>query len=520
MNAASTAGGRLAALAGGPLGIGLIAAGIGYTLVSQGADRFRDSAREAAVALLEQDDALRAGDQNVQDRARRLADEAGLWEGLAASRRGATQALEEEGGVAAFADDATGGLISSVVSLADQLTGGELAAAGYADEIEAAAEELGAFGAQQETAQTTSKRLNELIAEGTTSGEEFAEAVRAAAEAEADQARTTDLAKAAMDAYNATTRDAVQTQLDLLNAQLQQRDGLIGLQQTVHEARDVVDDLSTPWNEVEEATNRVIGAALSYGTTAADAAVSAARANGTVLDSLSEAKIRADATIGALRESLNAPGLTDEARSQIQGMIDALVQAQESGDVQAILSLTGVEETESDLASATEDRDTIVRVETRNGPAVVSYLERITEQRLSIIRVESRNGPAVNTYLDGLASEERLAIVRVESRNGPAVDEYLDRLASQSRTAYIDVRERPGASIRDGVGAMRGAPGAALVGAAGGYGSGSVTIESMTVVAQTDTGGRLTSTGLQNAGREYVAAIQAYERRNGARWRR
>jgi hypothetical protein len=389
-------------------------------------------------------------------------------------------------------------------------------ARGFELSIEDARKELGTFGLQQQTTEQTTKALNDLIAEGTTSGDEFARAVRDAAEAQAASTYTSDLAEAALAAYNATTRDAVQTQLDLFNAHLQMRDGLIGVQKAVYESRDVVDDLSTPWNEVLEATNKVIGATLDYGSTAADAAVAAAKAAGTVLDPLTEAKIRADATIGALRESLNAPGLTDQAREQINQMVTALETAQKSGDVKAILSLTGVDETTGELDDATKDRDTQVQVETRGGPAVVAYLDKITAERLTLIRVESRNGPAVGEYLDRVATE-RLTLIRVETRNGPAVDAYLDELASQPRTAWIDVRQRGAAAVRDAVGGLRGAPGALTAGALAG--GAPITIGQMTVQVTSDTGGRLTSQSLAEAGRQYVAAIGAYERRNGPGWR-
>ncbi len=508
MGAASAAGSRLSALAGGPLGLALLGLAGLYTLARGGVDDFRESSRKAAVQLEEGRNATDGQAQSLRQLSRQLAEDAGFFERYAASARSAADALEGTG-----ASDPLG-----LIALQDAFGQGELAAGAYEKEIERARQELGAFGLQSEAAQTTTRALNDLIAEGTTSGTEFAEAVRAAAEAEAAQSRTTDLAEAALAAYVATTRDAVQTQLDLFSAQLQQRDGLIGLQQVVHEARDAVDDLSTPWNEVEEATNRVIGAALSYGGTAADAAVAAARATGTVVDALAEARIRSDATVGALRESLNAPGLTDAARLQIEGMIRKLEEAQSAGDVEAILRLTGVDATERGLKNATKDRETTVRVESRNGPAVARYLNELSEERLARIRVESRNGPAVREYLGELTSQHREAHIRVESRNGPAVDEYLDGLASQRRTAFIDVRARGAEAVRDTLGTMRGAPG--MLATAGMAGAAApISIGQLTVQVASDSGGRLTQQSLAEAGRQYVAAIGAYERRNGQSWR-
>jgi hypothetical protein len=509
MGAASAAGGRLMALAGGPLGLALLATAGLYTLVQGGVDDFREASRRAAQQLEEDKESYDSLSDGAEALGRRLADEAGTWDGLAASRRGAVGALEEQGGALSTLDDISGGALTTLTSLADRFSGGHLAAKGFTDEIENQRKELGAFGAQQETVQTTTKALNDLIAEGTTTGEEFAEAIRAAAEAQEAETRTSDLAKAALDAYNATTRDAVETTLALWNAQLQQRDGLIGVQQAIHEAHAVVDDLTTPWNEVGEATNRVIGTTLDYASTAADAAVAAAKAQGEVVTAAREAQIRGEATITALREAYSQPGITASAQAQIADLVAQLETAQENGDIEAVLSLTGAVETAGVLDDTTKDRDTTVRVESRNGPAVQRYLDGLAEQRLTIIRVESRNGPAVDDYLNRLRAE-RLAIIRVETRGGPDVDRYLDSLATQQRTATIDVRRPTGA-------AGDGGTGAAAVGmlTAGSQPRGDTIIHNLTVQATVEGAtGRLTPQSLAEAGRNYVHAIAAYNRRN------
>jgi hypothetical protein len=113
----------------------------------------------------------------------------------------------------------------------------------------------------------------------------------------------------------------------------------------------------------------------------------------------------------------------------------------------------------------------------------------------------------VDNYLDGLA-RDRLAIIRVETRNGPAVDTYLDDLAGQRRTAVIDV-QRSGAT-----GGPGGGSGAGLLGAP--VGGGSYTVN---VYPQTDAGGRLTSQALQLTGQQVVGLLREYERRNGTGWR-
>jgi hypothetical protein len=102
------------------------------------------------------------------------------------------------------------------------------------------------------------------------------------------------------------------------------------------------------------------------------------------------------------------------------------------------------------------------------------------------------------------------------------VDDYLDSLADQYRVAWITVRERRSNLGPGGGGSldatMRGAPGGGLLAAAGGYGGG-VTVGQLTVQVQADAAGRISRESMQETGRQAVAAIAAYERRNGTAWR-
>jgi hypothetical protein len=498
---------------GGPFGIALLAAGATYYFMSDGADAFRESSKKAAAELATAEKQYGASAASAEEMGKRLAAEAGFWENLAASRRGANTALEDGNGAAGAVDAASGGALTTLISLADAFSGNEVAAQGFANEIDRARDELEGLEEQQAVTQITTKTLNDLVAEGTTGGREFADAVQAAADAQADESRTTDIAKAAIDAYNATTRDAVQTTLDLYSAQLGQRDGLIGVQQAFYELSTTVDDAETPWNEITEATNRAIESTISYAGTAADAAVEAARAAGAVLDPLTEAQVRADATIAALRESLNDPNMTADARTQIETLIGQLDAAKSNSDITALLTLTGGPEVAGELDEATGDRETTVTVESRNGPAVVAYLDRITNaERLALIRVESRGGPAVDAYLDGLA-HERLAIIRVETRGGPDVDRYLDSLTT-TRTAIIEARGRGGAGVAGS--GLYGAPGLASVGTgASRVALGDITLD-LELRGVVDRG-QLTKA---EQGRVAVEGLRAYSQRNGAGWLR
>jgi hypothetical protein len=407
----------------------------------------------------------------------------------------------------------------------------ELAAAGAAQEIENQAKSLTGLEEQQAETQRATKGLNDLIAEGTTGGAAFADAVRDAAEAQAAEARTTDIAEASIAAYNATTRDAITTMLELYQAQLGQRSGWQDVLTALQDAAGATEDGETAASEVEQAYIDLIGTVLDYATASGDAAIEAARAAGTVLDPLTEAQIRADATMKALAESLNAPNLTERARAEIQGMIDQLATAKESGDIEAILRLTGAEETASTLNKTTEDRQALVEVESRGGPAVDTYLDGLAEaQRLAIVRVESRNGPAVAAYLRTLTDSRRLALIRAESRNGPAVDAYLDSLANQDRLAIIRVETRGGPAVQQyldslvgaarvagiPVGAgLRGGPGPGAYAGASRVGLGSVELD-LKLTGTLDRG-QLTRA---QRGRALVEDIRAYEQHNGTGWRR
>jgi hypothetical protein len=219
--------------------------------------------------------------------------------------------------------------------------------------------------------------------------------------------------------------------------------------------------------------------------------------------------VRAAAMIDDLRARLNTPGLADEARAEMQALIDQLTTAQESGDIEAVLRLTGTDEARGQLDETTGDREATVKVESRGGPAVVAYLDRIANaERLSIIRVESRNGPAVREYVDGLTAE-RLLIIRLETRGGPAVREYLDEL-TRDREVAVNVNRGTGG----GAPGPYGAPALATA-ASSRFAVGSVTLD-LELTGTADRG----QLSRAQRGRAHVEDIRAYERENGTGWRR
>lgn len=531
LGGAASAGRGLMDALGGPLGIALIAGGALWEAASAGADALKESAHDAAVELAKAEAQSDGTAESIDHIAQRLAEEGGEWENLAAAMRGtAAQRRDLAAGDRSFTE-AAGAFGFTGLAVTAALADADPVARGYADAIKEARDALKGADEEQAVAQIATRSLNDLIAEGTTSGSEFADAVSEAAQAQADQSHTTDVANASIAAYNATTRDAIETLLGLARAQLGQRSGWQDVLTSMQDAKKATDDASTAADEVEQAYIDLIGTVLDYGGASADAAVEAARAAGTVLDPLTEAKIRADATIKALRESLDAPNLTDRARGEIQGMIDKLSEAQASGNIEAVMTLTGADEVKGEADEAAQPRQATIKVESRNGPAVDDYLDGLASaRRLAIVRVESRNGPAVRAYLEGLAIAQRLALIRVESRGGPAVNTYLDRLAAKDRLAIIRVETRGGpavqqyldnlasaarvASIGVGGAGLRGGPGA------GSYGGavarlGSVELD-LKLTGSLDRG----QVARAERGRAYVEDIRAYEQRNGTGWRR
>jgi hypothetical protein len=526
--------GGLSSMLGGPFGIAMIAGTALFAAVSEGAEELEEHARDAAVALSETDDAIRASDRGTREAAASIVENAGAWENANASMRGFRSALEEDSGMPGWLSDLTAsGPAGGMAGIAGLFGETEMATRGAAESIEDAAEELGEYGAQQQLAAESARSLNDLIAQGTTSGDEFGEAVQRAADAERDQSRTSDMAAAALAAYRAQTDQAVEAVRGLIDAQLSQRDAGFAFLDAMDDLNEATDDAETSVDEVAQAHVALQEAALRAGDAAADAAVAQARAAGTIVTPLDEARIRADALITDLQGRLNTPGLSEAAQRDLQVLIDQLTEAREKGDVNALVTLTGVDAARGDLEDVgrdrqsrvnvesrggpavvayldrvAEDRLTRVMLESRGGPAVVSYVERITRDRLSLIRLESRGGPAVDRYVDGLAAE-RLALIRVETRGGPDVDRYLDGLANQRRVAIIDTQTRAGAG-----GGGTGTPLAGLMGAGGAL----MRVENLNVTVQADQAGRVTASAAADGGRQVVRQLAEYTRQNGSGW--
>jgi hypothetical protein len=494
---------------GGPVGVATIAIGAVAAVAEATADSVQRRVDQAVERLNKAEASVSGFALTAHQAAVQAQADSGWLENYQVGAGELGSEIDDAGGAVSFFNNATGGMAGTLLGLGATVTGQTgPAVEGYRRRIDDAREKLGEFGAQTAAAQLTTAGLTQMIAEGDTSSQAFADAVRDAAAAETAQTTTSDTASAAIAAYHAQTDQAVQSVRGLIDAQLGQQDAGYAFLSSMDALNAATDDAKTSVDEVAQAHTQLQEAALRAGDAAAETAVAQARAAGSIVTPLDEAKVRADALIDDLTARLNTPGLSQGAKDDLQGLIDQLTTAREKGDVKALVTLTGVDEAEGQLDSTTADRDTQVRVESRGGPAVKAYLDGLASDRLALIRTESRGGPAVNDYLGGLASD-RLAIIRVETRGGPDVDRYLDDLAGQRRTAVIDVQRR------NAPGAGGGGPaGAGLLGAGAG---GTYTVN---VYPQTDAGGRMTAQALQLTGGQVVGLLREYERRNGPGWRR
>ena len=533
---ARVAGAGLLATLGGPVGLAILGLGAGFTILNSVMGDNENRAEGVAKATETLTGALEESNgvitRNVREQAALAAQEAGVLdvaERAGVSRGDVTAALlgneaalkrvktalaeyaeanrtviiSDESGYTENALNEEGRAAQGAAKSFDELLGSTKDTAEGQGQLAA---ELGETTDKAALAEAAMDALTAIIDAGTTGGTRLRDAVRGVVEAQDAEAASSDRAEAAIDAYRATTSGAVDAHLALYDAVFSSADAGYAFLDALDTANKATDDASTSVDEVAQAHTKLMQAALGAGEAAGDAAVAAKTAAGEVLTDIDEANVRATAMIDTLRLKLDTPGLTDTAREAIGNLITELETAQGKGDIAAVLSLTGAPEVAGEIDETTEDRTAEVTVESRNGPAVIRYLEGITNaSRLALVRVESRGGPAVKTYLDSLA-HERLAIIRVETRGGPAVDRYLDGLARDREITF---------STR-GAGAMRGAPSLA----AAGVGSPSVMLGSVTLDLELT--GRADRGQLQKAerGRAHIEDIRAYEARNGTGWRR
>ena len=446
--AARTLGGNIMSALGGPVGLALIGATVGITAIQSAIDAAN---KEVATFLPRLDELKESGKSTgaaMKQTAQEIDAQASVFQRFGAEVKGSS------GWENAF--------IGPVGQLAQAMTKGGDSVKGFEEELRKQAEAMGPAAEAAAALTLQTKALADVIAEGTTSGQAFTDAVRETATAQVENKANTDLATAAVDAYIASTTGAVDATLAASSSIYAERDAFRSAQEAIASAATTVDDAATVTDEAAAAQDSAGEAALRFAAATLTAAEDQAALRGEVLSAAQAADIQ----IAALQSLAAQPGISEATKANIQALIDQLTTAKTKGDegVEVKVGQHGAEETGAQIDSAADkDRTAEVDVESRNGPAVISYLDGIASQtRLALIQVESRNGPAVISYLDSIAAKDRMALIRVESRNGPAVDDYLDSLASQSRTAIINIETRGAAAASAAVRGAAATPAAAM----------------------------------------------------------
>lgn len=197
--------------------VGVVLAGVAAALaVMVVANRqFTDEVNESAAAMRE----LEKQGLSTADALKRVAEEAEntdtVLAGMAAAQEGGSwweKLIPPTGAVGLlrlFLDSVTGG--------GDSLKAYQEKTAAAVDAQKNLAEEQGAYAESTRNAKEAQDALNELIASGVTSGQQFADAVAAAGDALAAQDANARAAAAALDQYRASTDQAYESTLKLLD---------------------------------------------------------------------------------------------------------------------------------------------------------------------------------------------------------------------------------------------------------------------------------------------------------------
>lgn len=174
-----------------------------------------------------------------------------------------------------------------------------------------AAAEASGPAAQAALAQTDAqKALNDLLAKGVFSQQEYSDAVRAAADAQTAQKTATDAAKASIDALIASTDGAWDSQMALIDAEDRAKAAKDAFAKSLTQA-------------AKDAKRAVVDAAQAQ----AAAAVDLARAQATVAGEVLDAADAHDIYLESLRKARKAAD-TSEQRKEIGKLIDRLEEAQ------------------------------------------------------------------------------------------------------------------------------------------------------------------------------------------------
>lgn len=437
---------------------------------------------------------------------------------------------------------------------------------------EAIAREMGTYSeaaAQADLLAESRRHLADLVALGTTSGDEYSATLLDVALREASVSAATDVTADAVERLTRKQSERLGIERDLNGLTRDFAESQDTLTAAIQTSREAKDDEKTDVDETAAAYRGVAEAAAGAG----DVAVSSAELAKQQYGPGSDLNANIDSSIAALVTMSQQPGITPEAQAELQTAISQLqTMKDEAGSIPPAtidVTTTGTEDAKSkiddvarpggqfraselevtakkdkaktDLDDVAKPRTAVVNVETRGGNETKRFLSDLVVPRTAVINVETRGGNATMSFLNDLAAP-RTAIINVETRGGNATMTYLNNLANPpgGRTAVIGVNP----SGRGGVSARAAAPTglstvnrAAPVGlGASGVGTTSDALVSGfsavgvggTTVGATGGGSRVYNVTVNvpptvntvEVGRATVDCIRAFERAAGSGWRR
>jgi hypothetical protein len=187
------------------------------------------------------------------------------------------------------------------------------------------AEALSASAGKSQEAQEATRELADIIASGATNQQELADAVQASGEAQAEQNRITGESKGLMDAYAASTYDAVNATLALFDKQFAARDAQRNFNDEIKAYAEVMKDGKSTSDDQAEALDNLSGKALDVAASTAAAQKAQDEANGIYRTASDYTQIQID----KLKELEQQPGLSQSAITAIQDYRIELENAQE-----------------------------------------------------------------------------------------------------------------------------------------------------------------------------------------------
>ena len=300
----------------------------------------------------------------------------------------------------------------------------------FEDKMSDLREEMGGYAFEAGMAQEAQKSLNDLLAEGVTGGQEFADAARDSAEANREHEATTRASEAAMLAYDDSIYGVIGRMMELNDTSLEDaKSQLEGLSFT---------QVGSNWvNEAEKAAKDATSIILQELRTASEDA-----------PGLDPVKFLQD-----LRE-----GAPPEIQKVIDKMIADFQAAPITSEVGVALDPASAGKTKSDLEGVAADQTADVTVDVTNDRGAKAAIDTVTADRTARVMVDIPNDKGAAAVLDNLA-RARVAPITVDITNDQGADWTLNNLARR-RIAYIDIEVRGAQSAARTLGGLAPAPAA------------------------------------------------------------